>query len=210
MYRLLLAGLILLFSFVGAEARTRHHQHAVSSCIETNSIMSPCQNWFSLFQQPKQESSVRVLSKKRHSTPRHSHVASSAPDTNKRPIASGNGVVKASSGAVAYVAERATGAFQCVINSLEKEGYPVRFMGGFARSGHIRNSLHYSGLALDINQLGRNVTKPAMPRNEVEIANGCGLISGAVWHHPDSGHFEIQGVSYRHHTKYRHRRRHRH
>ena len=129
----------------------------------------------------------------------------------------GNGVVKAASGAIAYVAASATGAFQCVINSLENQGYPVKFMGGFARGGHIRGSLHYSGLALDINQLGRGVTRPRMPPNEIAIANSCGLISGAQWANNDSGHFQLGGyagngsrhyASSRHHVRYAHRHRH--
>jgi D-alanyl-D-alanine carboxypeptidase len=216
MLRFVLAGLILLFSFVGAEARTRHH--VVSNCIETNSIMSPCQNWFSLFQQPEKIVVKKVAKRhpaKRRTTTRPSVVAHHDSDHVEHIVSAGNGVVKAASGAVAYVAKSATGAFQCVVNSLEKVGYPVRFMGGFANSGHIRHSLHYVGLALDINQVGRNETKPAMPSNEIEIANACGLISGRQWSRsPDSGHFQFGGWAGKgtehHHTKHRHRRRHRH
>jgi hypothetical protein len=108
------------------------------------------------------------------------------------------------------VAARAAVAFQCVINKLEGEGYPVKFMGGWASHGHIRHSLHYAGLALDINQIERNVTKPPMPKNEIEIARGCGLTSGASWGYADSGHFELSGAtrvaSYRH-RHYAHRYR---
>lgn len=105
----------------------------------------------------------------------------------------GLGVVRAASGAVAHVAVSAAGAFQCFIDRLEGQGYPVRFMGGYARGGHIRGSLHYSGRALDVNQLARGVTRPRMPANEIELANGCGLVSGAQWAHNDSGHVQLGG-----------------
>jgi hypothetical protein len=96
---------------------------------------------------------------------------------------------------VAYVAHHATEAFQCLINKLEAQGYPVHEMGGYARGGHIRHSLHYSGRALDVNQLSRGVTKPRMPDNEIALANACGLISGAQWVNNDSGHFQLGGYA---------------
>jgi hypothetical protein len=48
-------------------------------------------------------------------------------------------------------------------------------------------------LALDVNQVARNVTRPAMPSNEITLANSCGLISGAQWRWADSGHFQLGG-----------------
>lgn len=105
------------------------------------------------------------------------------------------GVVRARSGALAKVASSAVGAFQCVIDALEHEGYPVKFMGGLS-AGHMRNSLHHVGLALDINQYARNVTKPHMPSNEISLAHSCGLTSGAEWRHGDSGHFQVGGSHY--------------
>jgi hypothetical protein len=123
-------------------------------------------------------------------------------------VAVGRGVVKASTGAVAYVAGHASTAFQCVIDKLEAQGYPVKEMGGYARGGHIRGSLHYSGTALDINQLARNVTSPRMPANEIQIANDCGLISGAQWRHADSGHFQLGGYDGKTQVASRSHRRH--
>ena len=105
----------------------------------------------------------------------------------------GSGIVRAKSGATARVAAHVAAAFQCVIDKLEGQGYPVRFMGGFARGGHIPGSLHYSGMALDVNQVARNVTRPAMPSNEITLANSCGLVSGAQWRWADSGHFQMGG-----------------
>lgn len=102
-------------------------------------------------------------------------------------------VIQSKSGATAHVAPRAAGAFQCLVNALDRQGYPVRFMGGWRRHGSVRGSLHPAGLALDVNQLSRNVTRPRMPSNEVALANGCGLISGAQWAYGDSGHFQLGG-----------------
>jgi len=104
-----------------------------------------------------------------------------------------HGVVRAASGAVARVASHAAGAFQCLVTALERQGYPVRFMGGWRARGSVRGSLHPAGLALDVNQVARNITKPAMPANEISLANACGLVSGAQWANSDSGHFQLGG-----------------
>ena len=103
------------------------------------------------------------------------------------------GTVHARSGAVAHVADHAVSRFQCVVDRLESQGYHVRFMGGWRAHGSVRGSLHPAGLALDINQLARGVTRPRMPGNEITIASSCGVISGAAWRHNDSGHFQVGG-----------------
>ena len=105
------------------------------------------------------------------------------------------GIVRSVHGASARVASRATGAFQCLVSALDRQGYPIRFMGGYRAHGSVRYSLHPMGLALDINQYGRNRTQPRMPANEVALANSCGLISGAQWASRDSGHFQLGGWS---------------
>lgn len=111
----------------------------------------------------------------------------------RQPRVGGSGIVRSASGATAHVAASATGAFQCLVSALDRQGYPIRFMGGWRAHGSVRGSLHPAGLALDVNQLSRNVTRPAMPGNEVALANGCGLISGHQWAHGDSGHFQLGG-----------------
>lgn len=104
------------------------------------------------------------------------------------------GIVRSKSGASAHVAPAAAGAFQCLIDRLDAQGYPIRFMGGYRARGSVRGSLHPTGLALDINQTARNRTRPKMPGNEVALANACGLVSGRQWHRsPDSGHFQRGG-----------------
>lgn len=105
------------------------------------------------------------------------------------------GIVLSTSGATAHVAPRAADAFQCLISALDQQGYPIRFMGGYRAHGSVRHSLHPKGLALDINQYGRNRTRPRMPSNEIALANKCGLISGAQWASSDSGHFQLGGWS---------------
>jgi hypothetical protein len=118
------------------------------------------------------------------------------------------GLIRSASGARAHVANRATGAFQCLVSALDRQGYPIRFMGGWRAHGSVRGSLHPAGLALDINQYGRNVTRPRMPRNEIALANSCGLIAGAQWAHADSGHFQLGGWSGgRHEARRQYRRR---
>jgi hypothetical protein len=103
------------------------------------------------------------------------------------------GVVRSSSGAAAHVAPSAAPAFQCLVSALDRQGYAIHSMGGWRAHGSVRGSLHPAGLALDINQLSRNVTSPHMPSNEVALANGCGLVSGAQWANGDSGHFQVGG-----------------
>lgn len=105
------------------------------------------------------------------------------------------GVVRSMSGATARVAYRATDAFQCLVSALDQQGYPIKFMGGLRAHGSVRASLHPAGLALDINQYSRNVTRPRMPHNEIALANACGLISGSQWTSRDSGHFQLGGWS---------------
>ncbi len=123
-------------------------------------------------------------------------------------LSDGRAMIRASTGAVAYVAAHAAVAFQCVINALEGSGYRIREMGGWASRGHIRHSLHYRGIAVDINQVERNVTSPPMPKNEVAIANACGLISGAQWANGDSGHFQLGGYDGKMRLASRHHHRH--
>jgi len=114
--------------------------------------------------------------------------------------------VRSRSGASAHVASGAASAFQCLVDKLEAQGYPIKFMGGWRRHGSVRHSLHPAGLALDINQYSRNITRPRMPSNEIALANSCGLVSGAQWAHGDSGHFQLGGwAGSRRHYARRHR-----
>jgi hypothetical protein len=165
-YLLLAGALLCLVS--PAEARQRHHH--------TRIIAHPaCQDIFCWFG-TQQAQPVAPRARQPRET------ASYAP-----------GVVHSVSGATAHVAASATHAFQCLVDRLEAAGYPVRFMGGWRAHGSVPGSLHPSGLALDVNQLSRNVTRPPMPSNEIALANGCGLISGRQWANGDSGHFQLGG-----------------
>jgi hypothetical protein len=171
--RILLA-LLLLALASGAQAR---HRIAVPTCVPTSDVMRPCAYQANPFAGVR---SIKIsLHRERRKVAEVHHYM--------------DGVVRSVSGATARVAAGATGAFQCLVSALDSVGYPVRFMGGLS-NGHMRNSLHHVGLALDVNQYSRNVTRPAMPSNEIALANGCGLVSGAQWSgSPDSGHFQLNG-----------------
>lgn len=179
-----ITSIITLALLLVAPAEARHRQSSPAPCIETGTLMAPaCMgqagNPFSGAR------SMRITMKRERPQRLKRRVVTVLPSI---------GLVRASSGAVARVAAHATEAFQCIVNRLEQRGYPVRFMGGLS-SGHMRNSLHHVGLALDVNQVARNVTKPRMPGNEIELANSCGLVSGAQWRNADSGHFQLGGYT---------------
>lgn len=197
-----ITGIVLACLFFISPAAARQ---SAAICVETGTVIRP-----SCMGQPV-KAAVRIV--KRTKLVRHArreHRIREVSNYGALTASIGSGIVRAASGAVAHVAAGATHAFQCVVNALESQGYPVRFMGGYARGGHIRGSLHYSGRALDINQVSRNITSPRMPGNEIEIARGCGLISGAQWAHGDSGHFQSGGYAgsgRRHYASRHHRHR---
>lgn len=101
--------------------------------------------------------------------------------------------VHSRSGARAYVSEGSAQKFQCLIDRMDAAGIPIRFMGGWRAHGSVRHSLHPLGKALDINQHARNVTSPVVPHSATEMAEGCGLVSGARWGYADNGHFQDGG-----------------
>lgn len=101
--------------------------------------------------------------------------------------------IHASTGARAEVSPQAASNFRCLISGLEAEGYRIDFMGGYRRHGSVRGSLHPAGLALDINQTGRGRVTRRLPSNATSVAEGCGLIHGAVWRNQDQGHFQRGG-----------------
>jgi hypothetical protein len=162
----IIAGLTLICAASDAEARYRNR---VQQCIETGTELQPvCGMGAPVVSAPFPGRAIVIAERS-------------------------TGNVRALSGATAHVAASAAGSFQCIVDRLERQGYPIRFMGGWRARGSLRGSLHRAGLAIDINQTGRNRTIPRMPSNEVEIANSCGAISGAQWGHRDSGHFQIGG-----------------
>jgi hypothetical protein len=104
--------------------------------------------------------------------------------------------VRASSGAIACVASKAAGKFQSFVTALEATGYRIDFMGGWRRHGscHMCN-MHPRGLAIDINQTGRNRVTRRFPSGVTALAAQHGLLHGAVWNNADAGHFELLSAS---------------
>lgn len=106
-------------------------------------------------------------------------------------------VVRSRAGATARVNPAHRAKFQCLIDRLDASGYRIRFMGGYRRTyiaGTRYRSKHWVGNALDINQYGRNVTRPRMPAAAGAMARACGLTPGSDWRgSPDTGHFEVPG-----------------
>jgi len=106
----------------------------------------------------------------------------------------GMAIVKAQSGATAVVARSVASKFQALIHKLEEGGTQIKFMGGLRRTriaGTRTWSQHASGKAIDICQHARNVVSCKLPPNATQIAASLGLLHGAVWNNPDTGHFEV-------------------
>ena len=104
--------------------------------------------------------------------------------------------VRASSGAIACVTSKAADKFQSFVTALEATGYRIDFMGGWRRHGscHMCN-MHPRGLAIDINQTGRNRVTRRFPSGVTALAAQYGLLHGAVWNNADAGHFELLSAS---------------
>lgn len=211
MIRLLIASAMLCVVVTPSSAKSSSKKMQIATGCD---VMRPCFG----NGRPLYDSAEPARTRSRHSAVRHRAAHKShrrIPKGLARVMAEGAGraagVVRSASGATAHVASHATGAFQCLVSALDRQGYKIRFMGGWRAHGSVRASLHPAGLALDINQYGRNVTRPRMPHNEIALANSCGLISGAQWANADSGHFQLGGWSGRgRHYARRHHHRHNH
>ena len=179
--RLLLVCLALLVVSLPAQARQRHQ----AVCVETGSVTHPS----CMGQSGNPFSGARSIRVTMH---RDRRASNPAPRLARE---AAMGIVRSSSGATARVASRATRAFQCLVDRLDAAGYPIHFMGGWRARGSVHGSLHPAGLAMDVNQIARNVTRPRMPSNEIQLANDCGLTSGAQWANGDSGHFQLGGYA---------------
>jgi len=93
---------------------------------------------------------------------------------------------------------KAAAAFQSLIDWLQENGYKIQFARGYGR-GTVRQSLHPSGMAMDINQTGRNRVTRAYPPGTTEKAASLGIFHGSKWpHSPDYGHFQIGGWQGKH------------
>lgn len=94
------------------------------------------------------------------------------------------------------VAASAAGKFKGFLTELAATGYPIKFVGGYRHTkiaGTSTWSKHASGLAIDVNQTSRNRVVHRFPAGVTAMAARWGLTHGAVWRHPDTGHFEVAG-----------------
>jgi hypothetical protein len=102
---------------------------------------------------------------------------------------------QASNGVGAYAHPSSVSTFQCILQGFENIGMRIAWVGGYG-CRPLRTSNHPRGLAMDVNQYARDRTRPVVPRQPgVDIARKCNATSGAVWRHPDNGHFELRSAS---------------
>lgn len=103
-------------------------------------------------------------------------------------------------GVEARVAWKAAWRFAGLLRDLEASGYRAHTLDGYARrmidprytGGRRIWSKHARGLALDINQEGRDVMVPKLQRSVASsLARRWGLCSGGDWRDGDLGHFEV-------------------
>jgi hypothetical protein len=100
--------------------------------------------------------------------------------------------VRSRSGVTVRVHPSAQSPFQCVIDYLESHGVKIKFMRGYGRAS-VQGSMHPAGKGLDINQTGRNITRPHVPASlSNAAADKCGVVSGARWRWKDNGHWNLR------------------
>ena len=128
---------------------------------------------------------------------RYARLGRSAPQVSRGGGCGGSlTAVHARSGATACVTSSAAGNFQEFVSALESTGYRIDFMGGWRSHGSCRRcDMHPRGLAIDINQTGRSRVTRGFPSGVTALAARYGLLHGAVWPHPDVGHFELVSAS---------------
>lgn len=107
----------------------------------------------------------------------------------------GGGLVAISCGGKpARVAASAAGKFSAFCSDLAATGYRIQFVGGWRARGSCRGcNMHPRGLAIDINQTGRDRCAGGCPRGAHvnALARKHGLLHGAEWRNADAGHFEV-------------------
>jgi hypothetical protein len=123
------------------------------------------------------------------------------------PVRPGYVAVKTRTGRRAVVAQAQAWRFAGFLRDLEAIGYRINDLGGYAYrriAGSRRMSQHSKGLAIDVNQLRRDVVSVPMDRRKVSaIASTWGLKSGGDWRNPDLGHFEVARTERGRHSRVR-------
>lgn len=106
-------------------------------------------------------------------------------------------IIKSRNGSGAPVHPSAAKGLQCILDGLDNARSPISFVYGYACRS-LPTSNHPRGLAIDVNQHSRDVTRPTVPRQKgKQIAAACGMTSGAEWNNPDNGHFEVRSMGRR-------------
>lgn len=115
-------------------------------------------------------------------------------DCTNGPRCPGLVTLRTRSGKPYTVTAGAARSFRGFIGWLESTGYRIDAIGCVAvrRIAGTRTwSNHARATACDVNQTARNrVTRP-LPPNTTTKAAEFGLLHGAVWRNPDTGHFEL-------------------
>lgn len=89
------------------------------------------------------------------------------------------------------VAPSAAKRFHSFCANLVAHGLKIVLAGGWRPGRCSDGHRHPCGLAIDINQVRRNVVVRRFPRGITAIARHYGLVSGGIWCDADLGHFEV-------------------
>lgn len=174
---------LMLFALFASTAQAR--QHATEPTFDRHNPSGG----FSHDAAPQRLAGVKQMRRKHQPRYQRDKVPRHYASRRSHPVKAGDHVLTAGTGAKASVSMVAKPHFRCLIDKLEAVGYRIDFMGGYASRGN--SSAHPTGNALDINQTGRNIVTRRFPGNVTEMASDCGLMHGATWSHPDTGHFEM-------------------
>ena len=181
------AAILMATSIGSADARPVHSSVLSTTCA--TAVMG------SEAQEPRNCTGVRTVRKSARAIHRsESHRSHAARHSGS--CGGSLSLIRAVSGATACVAHRAASSFQAFVTALEATGYRIDFMGGWRAHGSCRQcNMHPRGLAIDINQTGRNRVTHRFPVGVTQLAAQYGLLHGAVWHDADAGHFELMSES---------------
>lgn len=173
---------VLFFAFcVSAQAREIGNQYDIRMVPYWGDLV---------FQTPNRTHHYRHVARHRHIEHHHSVVDNIAHAATKT-VRAGLVTVQTAAGIPITVAADFAPKIEGFIRDVVAAGYHPGQIHCYARGGHIRNSLHYSGKACDFDQRGWNLTARAMYSAAVaSIAQKWGLRDGCSFHRKDCGHID--------------------